>query len=175
MKNLSYFFALILIGFACQKPLKDPVFPKDEWLNALPEEVGLNPDKLQKAVDFLASKMHRDGIGQLLIIKNGYVIFDGGKTDSVHNIYSCSKTFISTVLGVMIDDGLLSLDDSAARHEPLLDSLYSSVTYRHFTTMTSGYSAVGDSRWPDANYSDWSWTVYAPEEPLFAPGSAYAY
>jgi len=41
--------------------------------------------------------------------------------------------------------------------------------------MTSGYSAVGESRWKDADYADWSWTPYDPEEPYFSPGTAYAY
>lgn len=72
-------------------------------------------------------------------------------------------------------DELVDLDDQAYQYEPLLTEYYPEVTLQHFTTMTSGYSAAGGSRWPDETYSDWSWTVYVPEPPLFAPGSAFAY
>ena len=111
----------------------------------------------------------------LLLKPNGYIIFDGGQTDSIHNIWSCSKTFTSTVLGLLIDDGKISLDDKVARFEPLLENEYPDVTFRHFASMTSGYSAKGGSRWPDQTYADWSWTVYDPDTPYFAPGTAYAY
>ena len=91
-----------------------------------------------------------------------------------HNIWSCSKSFTSTVLGLMISEGKLKLNDLVHPYEPLLKEKYSQVTFRHFTSMTSGYNAIGDSRWNE-NSKDWSWTPYSPGEPLFEPGTQYAY
>ncbi|CAN5423301.1 hypothetical protein BH23BAC1_BH23BAC1_27220 [soil metagenome] len=51
---------------------------------------------------------------------------------------------------------------------------YSKVTLRDFATMTSGYCAPGDSRWGEAS-ADWSPEPYIPCDPLFAPGSQFAY
>jgi CubicO group peptidase (beta-lactamase class C family) len=52
---------------------------------------------------------------------------------------------------------------------------YPTVTLRHFATMTSGYYAVGDE--PRGSYKHGpSLTPFLPcEEPLFAPGTKYAY
>lgn len=170
--------AILLIAFAsfysC-KPQPNQVFPDQEWEASLPEVQHVDGSKLELALNYLEKHSKQDGNSELMIVRNGYVIWEGENTTKSHNIYSCSKTFTSTVLGLLIDDGVLSLDEKATKYEPLLEEYYSQVTFRHFTTMTSGYSAKGDSRWPDTDYSDWSWTVYEPEEPLFPAGSAYAY
>ena len=154
---------------------KEPIFPEKDWETQEPKTLGVDETMLMEAVSFLESKTYADGVDQLLIIKDGYVIFDGGKTDSVHNIYSCSKTFTSTALLMMVQQGLVKPEDKAAKFEPLLQKDYPEVTFRHFATMTSGYSAKGGSRWPNVDYADWSWTVYDPDTPYFKPGSAYAY
>lgn len=151
------------------------IFPTENWQISTPEEQGMDSQKMKAALDYLESKCYENGNKEVLIIKNGYVIYDGGQTDSVHNIYSCSKTFTSTVLGKMIEEKKLSLDEKAAKYEPILVEQYADISFRHFTSMTSGYSAVGDTRWPDNDYADWSWTVYEPDTPYFAPGTAYAY
>ncbi|MFC2126043.1 serine hydrolase domain-containing protein, partial [Bacteroidota bacterium] len=151
------------------------VFPGEEWEYSPPEEQGVSSPKMQVALDFLESKSRENKNKEILIIRNGYMIYGGEQIDSTHNIWSCSKTFTSTVLGLLADDGVISLDDFAAEYEPLLKEMYSEVKFLHFTTMTSGYNAVGRSRWDTNGYADWSWTVYEPEEPYFAPGTEYAY
>ena len=151
------------------------IFPADKWALSQASEEGLDEALFMEALDYLESNSLHNGNRELVIIKNGKMIFGGPNIDSVHNIWSSSKTFTSMVLGLLVDDGVLSLDEPASRHEPLLKEHYPEVSFRHFTTMTSGYSARGDSRWADADYADWSWTVYEPEEPLFQAGTAYAY
>jgi len=151
------------------------VFPKTSWKTVAPETQHVDSKKLQIALDYLEAACNENGIKEVLVIRNGQIIFDGGQTDSVHNIYSCSKTFTSTVLGLLIDEGKLGLETKAADFEPILKKDYSDITFRHFASMTSGYSAKGGSRWPDQTYADWSWTVYDPDLPYFAPGTAYAY
>lgn len=153
----------------------EQVFPKEDWQTSTPERQGVDSKKMYEALEYLASQSKKNRNKELLIIRNGYQIFAGENIDSTHNIWSCSKTFTSTVLGLLIDDGRISLDNRAADFEPLLEEFYPDVTFRHFTTMTSGYSAKGRSRWSDTDYADWSLTVYEPEEPLFPTGTAYAY
>jgi CubicO group peptidase (beta-lactamase class C family) len=154
---------------------QEKIFPGEEWQTSKPGDQGIDSKKMTVALKYLASHSRHNKNREVLIIRNGYQIFGGENIDSMHNIWSCSKTFTSTVLGLLVDDGVLALDDRAVEDEPLLDPFYREVTYRHFTTMTSGYSAEGDSRWNNTDYADWSWTVYKPEEPLFAPGTAFAY
>lgn len=173
MKELLLLFFFMLAA-SCTKP-SSQVFPGEEWLLSSPEEQGVDADKMFEALDYLASESKHNKNREVLIIRNGYQIFGGENIDSSHNIWSCSKTFTSTVLGLLVDDGVISLDSRAAEYEPLLEEFYGDVSFRHFTTMTSGYSAKGRSRWKDADYADWSWTVYEPEEALFPAGSAFAY
>lgn len=173
MRGLTFFLLCTLL-FNCsrQSPV---VFPGDEWQQRSPASQGINSEKFQLALDYLESHSLQNGNKELLIIRNGYMIYGGEQIDSVHNIWSCSKTFTSTVLGLLVDDSMVSLDDRAAEYEALLRDFYPNVTLRHFATMTSGYSAKGGSRWETVDYADWSWTVYEPEEPYFAPGTAFAY
>ena len=170
---LSSFLLLILTG--CSYNYPGTIFPGDEWEIRSPESQGIDPEKMRAALDYLESRCKHTGIKEVVIIRDGYMVYGGEQIDSVHNIWSCSKTFTSTVLGLLIDDGLVYLDDGAATYEPLLKEYYPDVTFRHFASMTSGYSAVGKSRWDTEGYADWSWTVYEPEAPYFAPGTAFAY
>jgi CubicO group peptidase (beta-lactamase class C family) len=80
------------------------------------------------------------------------------------------------VLGLLIDDGRATLDTPAKEYVSSMAATYPTVTLRHFTTMTSGYYAVGDE--PRGGYKHGpSPTPFKPaDKPLFAPpGSKYAY
>lgn len=150
------------------------VFPDAEWKRATPASQAIDDDALGLALDFLESHCKDDGLSEVMVIRNGIVVWEGTQTTKVHNIWSCSKTFTSTVLGLLIDEGKCRLDTKISTVLPELAQHYPDANLRHFTTMTSGYSGKGRSRWDDEN-SDWSWTPYTPEGPLFEPGTAYAY
>jgi CubicO group peptidase (beta-lactamase class C family) len=87
-----------------------------------------------------------------------------------------TKSFVSTVLGLLVEDGKARLDAKVATVLPSLAAAYPDVTFRHLTTMTSGYRAEGDT--PIGSYT-WgpSPTPFTPSTtPLFTPpGSKYAY
>lgn len=141
---------------------------------ASPSSQGLNEAKLAEALEFLKTRSSRDGISEVVIVRNGKIIYESKNASKTHSIYSCSKSFTSTVLGLLIAEKRVKLDAYAATYEPALAELYPKVTFRHFATMTSGYNAVGRSRWADEN-ADWSLTPYSPETPHFAPGTHYEY
>ncbi|MEM9723352.1 MAG: serine hydrolase [Bacteroidota bacterium] len=174
---MKYFlFPVILLSvLACHKEKRvEMSFPMNKWMRTDPASLGLNIVKVDSALAFLQSKSFEDGIEEVLIIRNGYILYEGDSTEKAHNIYSCSKAFTSTVLGLLVDREILSLDEQAANHDSTLTLLYPKVTFRHFVTMTSGFSAEGRSRWNDEN-ADWSHTPYTPETPHFAPGTHYEY
>lgn len=168
-------FLLIASGlFTCTKTAPTMVYPGAEWIYASPESQGIRESAMMEALEYLKSKSFYNGNDELMIIRNGRVIFAGDSINNVHNIWSCTKTFTSTVLGLMIRDGFCKLDDPVSVYEPLLQTKYPDVTFMHFVTMTSGYNAVGQSRWNEDSH-DWSRTPYVPDEPLFLPGTQYAY
>jgi CubicO group peptidase (beta-lactamase class C family) len=164
----SIFQISIFAGFAYSQK-------KEIWgERATPQSQGIHEAKMLDALDYLKSKSFQDGIEEVVIVRNGKIIYEGDHVSKKHNIYSCSKVFTSTVLGLLIDENRVKLDDLAAKFEPSLSEFYPEVTLRHFATMTSGYSAAGRSRWADEN-ADWSLTPYTPEKPHFAPGTHFEY
>jgi len=152
------------------------VFPGEDWRQVKPEAQGIDSAKLKAAVSFLENNSGSDGVRELVIIRNGYMIWKGPDIDKMHGVWSLTKSFTSTVLGLLIDDGKATLDTLAKDHVPAMAATYSEVTLRHFTTMTSGYYAVGDKTTGSYKHGP-SPTPFKPAEtPLFRPpGSRYAY
>jgi CubicO group peptidase (beta-lactamase class C family) len=150
-------------------------FPGTAWEVVKPEDEGLDPIRLRAAVDRLKEGVGRDGVKELVIVRRGRLVWQGDDADKVHGIWSCTKSFTSTVLGLLIADGKCSLDTRAADLYPPLKEKYPAVTLRHFTTMTSGYRAVGDAEATGSYLHGPSRRPFEPAEPLFPPGEKYAY
>ena len=151
------------------------VFPVDNWRQTTPQRQGLDSNRLNAAVDYLRGNAGPDGVNELVIIRHGYLVWKGSNTGKVHGVWSATKSFTSTVLGLLIDDGQATLDTRAKEIVPALGVAYPDVTLRHFTTMTSGYRARKDE--PSGSYRHGpSPTPFDPcNTPLFAPGTQYAY
>jgi len=152
------------------------VFPGKDWKEATPESQGIDSRRLNAAVSYLKNNSGPDGVKELVIIRNGYMVFKGTNIDKVHGIWSLTKSFTSTVLGLLIDDGRATLDTRAKDYVSGMAAAYPTVTLRHFTTMTSGYYAVGDKSRGSYKHGP-SRTPFKPaDKPLFTPpGSKYAY
>jgi CubicO group peptidase (beta-lactamase class C family) len=151
------------------------VFPAKDWPQASPESQGLDSSLLKTAVEYLRENSGPDGVNELVIIRNGHMVWSGPGIDKVHGIWSATKSFTSTVLGLLIDDGKATLDTLAKDHVPAMAAAYPHVTLQHFTTMTSGYRATHDE--PAGSYRHGpSPTPFDPcSTPLFPPGTQYAY
>lgn len=128
-----------------------------------PESQGVDSGRLDAALKQLEAQTDVDGISQTMVIRNGYVLRRGPYTDSWHNIYSCTKSFLSITAGLLADDGKLSLDTRLCELLPEMKQYYPELTVRHCLSMTHGYAAV-DAAHP-----------FTPAPPLFAPGSTFYY
>ena len=168
--------AVVLCLLSVALSAQPMAFPGKDWLETEPQAQNVDPAGLNKAVAGLKAKVGRDGVSELVVIRRGVMIWKGRNIDKVHGVWSATKSFTSTVLGLLVDDGKCTLDTKACLHVPALKAAYGEVTLRHFTTMTSGYRAVGDE--PKGAYLHGpSTTPFAPsDKPLFAPpGAKYAY
>src|SRR5690349_18204546 len=113
-----------------------PYFPpKGEWAKKSPAELGMDPAKLQAAIDYAKShetrremdfsdqektfgtllgsvpniRAHTNGV----IIYKGYVVGEWGDNSWADPTYSVAKSMLSTVAGVAVRDGVIkSLDDA---------------------------------------------------------------
>jgi CubicO group peptidase (beta-lactamase class C family) len=152
------------------------VFPGERWEEATPASQGVDGRELEEAVAQLAGSVGKDGARELVIIRNGRMIWKGANIDARHGVWSATKSFTSTVLGLLIEDGRCSLDTRVAEVLPEFKTHYPDATLRHFTTMTSGYRAVGDETTGSYKHGP-SGTPFSPNpKPLFTPpGSQYAY
>ncbi len=151
-------------------------FPGLNWEEATPESQGMDSSKLTTAIEYLKAQAGSDGVRELVVVRNGRLIWRGDNIDKVHGVWSCTKSFTSTCLGLLSDDGKCALETRAAEFVPELAQHYGTVTLRHFTTMTSGYRAFGDE--PQGSYKHGpSGTPFRPNpQALFTPpGSQYAY
>ena len=140
-----------------------------------PESQNVNSLRLESALEFLRRELaNSDGIDELVIIRNGRMIWEGPESDRVHVVYSMTKSFATTTLGLLVDDGVVSLDTLAMEYVPDLAAEYPDVNLRHLATHTSGYRAEEEDYPLQAGY-------FLPEDPLtpgsplYAPGSRYLY
>ena len=142
--------------------------------SATPDSQGINQSDLQKALNFIVQNAGKDGISKTIVLRNGKAIYAGDKVDVIHNVYSVTKSFTSTALGLLIEENKISLDTPICEIDAQYCQRYPNVTFRHLSTMTSGYNADGENRWGEES-KDWSKTPFAVGNPLFAPNTAYAY
>lgn len=144
------------------------VFPGESWKIKTPESEGIDSGKLEQALKYL--KEHSDvyGLEEAVLIRNGYLIWSGDRIDRQHRVWSVSKTFTSTVLGILCDLGICSIDTTVARFIPELLTWYPEVTFRHLVTMTSGYKAAEASCSSSKTPLEW-------QKPDHKPGEVYFY
>ncbi len=153
------------------------VFPTRDWEEATPESQGVSSAELQKAIDYLDAHAGPDGAEEMVIIRNGRLMWAGARADAYHPIFSCTKTFMSAVLGLLIDDGKCRLDNLAATYQPRLADkypLYGKIRLHHLASMCGGYQGeVKDIR------SDQPWGgvmgYLNPQAPAFEAGTAVRY
>jgi CubicO group peptidase (beta-lactamase class C family) len=101
-----------------------------------------------------------------LIIKDGQLIyenyFNGYKRDSINTSFSVAKSFISALVGIAIDEGLInSVDDSITKYIPELkykDSRYSAIAIKNLLSMASGLRYVEEK----TPFGDDAKTYYDP-------------
>jgi len=144
-------------------------FPGLSWQEAAPETLNVDSAKLEIAFSYLSQYLDTSSTA---VIRNGYLIRKSSRIDARFGTFSATKSYTSTVLGLLIDDGKASLDTLASTYVPEMATKYSTVTLRHFATMTSGYDAPGNSYDP----YDGSYDPFVPGTPLFTPpGSKFTY
>ena len=159
------------------------VFPGAEWREATPRSQGLDEDALQNALEYLDANSGGAGSDEMVVVRNGYLVWKGPGADSCHEIYSCTKTFTCTVLGLLVKDGMVGVDDPATKYHPSLDDRYpeyAQIRIRHLATMTSGYDNITGSGWSfyktdRAKHHEHVLSYTTPGPPIFLSGTSFKY
>lgn len=126
---------------------------------------GLDPELV--AGGDLDSFLAKTDTNAFLVVKDGVVVHEwygkGVERETLQTSFSVSKSFLSTLIGIAIDQGYIgSLDDPITDYVPELldrDPRFSSITLRNLITMSSGL-AYEDQKTP---WGDPVKTYYSPD------------
>ena len=204
---LGAFFLLRVAGLTAA----DYFPPRGDWEHRRPEELGFDAARLQQAIDFsianenpatkdLAADLKqtfgaREPAFKLLgpaqpraalsglVIHRGYVAAEWGDTTRTDMAHSVTKTFLTTVVGLAWQRGLIrDLNDRprdalpTAEREQLFASAHNAkITWDHLLRQTSDWSGTlwGVPDWADrpvgATPADW------PQRAMHEPGTFFKY
>ncbi|WP_187289852.1 serine hydrolase domain-containing protein [Flagellimonas ruestringensis] len=118
--GLCFFFTLICIDRGIAQDQKQEVlgpWPTSTWSEANPESVGMDGTTLKNA-ELIYPQIFPSGYS-LLIIRNGKLVsesyFNGQTEDANNHIFSVTKTFVATLLGVAIkQEWIKNVDERVA-------------------------------------------------------------
>ena len=183
-------------------------FPdRHDWQKRAPDQAGFDKAKLDAAIAFavasenpatkdlatdLATTFGREPFdtpigptkprGGLngIIVRNGYIVAEWGETERVDMTFSVTKSFLSTVVGLAWQKGLIrDVNDRVQPYVPLLDHFDSEhntkITWDHLLRQTSDWQGTlwGKPDWADRpegqTPADW------PKRKLSEPGTRYKY
>ena len=199
--------AVLLLSAVGESRAQKLYYPGTEWETRKPEELKMNRMWLDSAVSFAKnneSKVERDlnvailkaygrepgfkivgpvkprGGPAGMVIKGGYIVAQWGDINRVDMTFSVTKSFLSTMAGLAIDDGLIKgINDPVNRYvwdEKLEGAHNSKITWLHLLQQTSDWSGTlfGIHDWADrppsrGGIDDWS------RRTLNEPGTSYKY
>jgi len=126
-------------------------WPTQGWRTSTPEEQGFDSTKLAEGLQ--AIQELNIPIDSLLVIRNGSVILDAyfyNPYDGTfpHDMASVTKSVMTTLIGIAVDQGRIQLDQSMLSFFPdrkiaNLDDRKKNITVRHLAGMVNGFSSGG--------------------------------
>ncbi len=206
--NFLKLFFVFALSISLQLTYSQQIyFPDSNWQTRKPTELKMNAVLLDSAVRFaiqnetktdhdlrianlksyanepnyrIAGAMRERGKPAGIILKNGYIVAQWGDVKRVDMTFSVSKSFLSTVAGLAVEDHLIRNIDEHV-NEYLWDGKFdgehnSKITWRHLLTQSSDWSGclfdVCD--WADrpprqGTIDDWK------NRKLLEPGSNFEY
>ena len=116
-------------------------WPTDGWEAALPEQNGMDPLKLEIAQQFAQN----DPLSRaLLVVKDGYLVhesyYGSGGIDASTNLWSCTKSFASALVGLLWDEGDITNTDVLMSDLLPQYPEFNAITLQHVLTHTTGLS-----------------------------------
>lgn len=206
--RLLLFFLICLLQTRALRA-QDPYFPErnETWRTMSPESAGMDAQALQKAVAFaqeneysgsrdlriaILKGFEREPYHEIqgptkkrggpagMILKNGHIVAQWGDTQRVDMTFSVTKSFLSTVAGLAVDQGLIAhVGDKVGDYvwDGTFEGAHNEkVTWEHLLQQTSAWSGElwGGKDWADrppreGGLDDWKW-----ERPA-APGTVMEY
>src|SRR5215468_3864436 len=115
-------------------------------LRSQPEHEGVASSVILQFIEALESQMHE--MHSFMLLRHGHVFAEGWwspyRPAYPHLMFSVSKSFTSTAVGIAVTEGRLSLDDRVLDFFPdekpaEVSDFLSVMSVRHLLTMTTGH------------------------------------
>ena len=181
-KPLALLLAFLLCSTTVIAQTADTYFPsRFHWETKSPEEVGMNSADIKAAIEYAkanestnpkdlnihlntrTNEPYNNIIGPVkergemtgIIIKDGYLIEEWGNPRRVDMTFSITKSFLSTVVGVAWDKGMIeNIDDRVQKYSPVEHfnlEHNSKITWNHLLRQTSDWEGelFGKPDWAD--------------------------
>lgn len=157
-------------------------WPTQKWSVSTPERQGMDAGKLAAADQRIQENY--PNVYSLLVVKNGFLVYEhyyqGMKPNDANPVYSVTKSIMSALTGIAIEQKLLPGVD--VKLAELLPEIFADtdeagkkdITVKHALTMSAGLASIDD------NYTAYSgspdWLRYALAKPLAnEPGMVFTY
>ncbi len=109
------------------------------WVEASARDVGMDPAGLERAVALIDA---RPASAQLCVLRDGQVVLDrsfGCASEALFWTFSVSKPFVALAVHLLVERGMLGLDDPVALHWPeFARNGKERITVRHVLTHRAG-------------------------------------
>jgi CubicO group peptidase (beta-lactamase class C family) len=159
-------------------------WPTVDWRTSSPEEQGMDSEKLTQVL--AAIEQGNLLFHSLLVIRHGYLVsetyFGSYQQDTRHDLYSVTKSFVSTLIGIAMDQGSIDrLDQRVVDFFPgktfaNLDPQKQAMTLEDLLTMRSGLDWQEADPTFRAMYMSGDWVKFVLDEKMAAsPGSQFHY
>src|ERR1700722_19133223 len=160
-------------------------WPTKEWQTSTPEAQGMDSAALARLVNFVGIYKQ----DSLLIVRHGKIVVDAYYAPYApnirHDLRSVTKSFISTLTGIEVQEGLLHgvdhpiVDLFTDKHISNLDDDKKAITIQNMLDMTSGIAWSEDAYTPDETiirmYKTPDPTEFVLSQPMSDPPGARFY
>jgi len=170
------------------------IWPTKGWFSSSPEDQDVDGAKLQAALEFAG----KQGLAlhSVLVIRHGSIVlekyFAPNDAASTHLLYSCTKSFVSALVGIAIGKGYItdvnrpvvsffpgrSFVGANSAHVSPQQILYKqTITVENLLTMSSGLDwSEADGTYSKMYSSSTDWVKFVLDAPMVAqPGRSFTY
>ena len=186
MKSGRLLLCLIVIASAvCFQAAAEPAWPTNGWTTSTPSAQGMDGSRLDAALE--AARKQKLALHAVLVIRHGYIVkekyYPPFDAETVNELYSCTKSFVSALVGIAIDKGYIAAVSQPAlgffpdKNFEKTDSRKKAIKLEDLLTMSSGLGWVeGDATYSQLYATSRDWVTFVLGLPMAAaPGKLFNY
>ncbi|MCB0150534.1 MAG: serine hydrolase, partial [Caldilineaceae bacterium] len=146
-----------------------------------PESQGISTAAIAAFLD--AVERTGAGLHSFMLVRHGHVVAEGWWAPYApalrHMLYSLSKSFVSTAVGLAVAEGRLTVDDAVVRFfpeslPPTVSDNLAAMRVRHLLSMSTGHDVDVNDAVKNAPDGDWA-RAFLAQPVQHRPGTHFAY